>query len=213
MNPESDSIVELGTIDHPYKSIAYPFVEVLNYHAHTDRNLTIYLMENTRNELRIGTGHIVNISHVEINSYTLDSRDPEKATVVGMEEADIVANPTTSFSILKSYEHRFDEIITNNSDISDQDKLKISLEVYLILAYKSSISLHNLELISEYSFVTLDITFVYPVQLQHHKMTFKDLHMNISGGISRIYDPLNLHLENMYVDYYKTQAGFDMIMN
>ena len=55
VNPDSDSIIELGTKDYPYKHIAYAFVEVLNYHSHSDRNLTIYLMEYTRNELPLGT--------------------------------------------------------------------------------------------------------------------------------------------------------------
>ena len=41
VNPDSDSIIELGTIDHPYKKISYAFVEILNDHSHTDRNLTV----------------------------------------------------------------------------------------------------------------------------------------------------------------------------
>ena len=128
MNPDSDSIIELGTKDHPYKHITYAFVEILNYHSHSDRNLTIYLMEYTRNELPIGTGNIVNITNVDIRPYTLRSVDADKATIVGVDEAEIVADPSTSFSIIKSYELRIDDMITNNANITDEEVLKVSIE-------------------------------------------------------------------------------------
>ena len=122
MNPDSDSIIELGTIEHPYKQISYAFIELLNYHSHTDRNITIYVMEYTRNELSVEVGNIINITNVDIKPYTLRSAYPGKATIVGRDETDISSNPSTSFSIMKTYEARFDDMVTNKADIPETEE-------------------------------------------------------------------------------------------
>ena len=54
--------------------------------------------------------------------------------------------------------------------------------------------------------------FVYPVYIQQKKVTDRDLHISTSGLIQRTYDPLNLHIENIDVDFYRNSDGFDMIM-
>ena len=213
MNPDSDSIIELGTIEHPYKQISYAFIELLNYHSHTDRNITIYVMEYTRNELSVGVGSIINITHVVITPYTLRSVDPDKAIIVGRDEAEILATPSTSFSIMKSYEYRFDEKVSNRVEISDLEKTKITLEAYLFVFYRSSASFINLEMQSEYANVYADIALFYAVYLQYKQATYKDLHLRTSGAIMRTYDPLFLHIENIDLDYYRNQGGFDMMMS
>ena len=40
VNPDSDSIIELGTMDYPYKDISYVFIELLNYHSYSVRFLS-----------------------------------------------------------------------------------------------------------------------------------------------------------------------------
>ena len=96
-------------------------------------------MEYTRNELLVEVGNIINITNVDIKPYTLRSAYPDKATIVGIVEADISSNPSTSFSIMKTYEARFDDMVTNNADIPETEKIKISLEDYLIVSYRSSV--------------------------------------------------------------------------
>ena len=213
VNPDSDSIIELGTVNHPYKQITYAMIEILNYHSHTVRNLTIYLMEYTRNELAIGTGKIINITNIDIKPYTLRSVNADKATIVGIDEANIATSQNTFFSIMKSYEQRFDDMVTNNVDIPEREKAKTILQTYLIIWYRSSISLQNLELTSEHESIQPDITFLYPVYLQYNSASFKDLHIRISGSVTRAYDPFFLYIENVDMDLYRNLAGFDMRIN
>ena len=47
VNPESTEIIELGTLEYPYKSIKYVFVEILNLHANSDRTINVILKEGT----------------------------------------------------------------------------------------------------------------------------------------------------------------------
>ena len=97
-----------------------------------------------------------------------------------MDEGETLATPSTLFSILKSNEIRFYNVVTNNNNVSDLEKQKLSLESHLILIVRSSLSLINLELTSEYTDINSNHLFTYPIYLQHSKMTFMDLHIGIS---------------------------------
>ena len=170
-------------------------------------------MEYSRNELTVGTGNIINITNVEIRPYTLRSSvEPDKATIVGMDKADIVSEPSTLFSILKSYELKFDEMFTNNTSITQMEKEKIQLEKFLILTARSNLMIYNIEMTSEHASVIDDVLFVFPVYLQTKTLTLKDLHIRISGTILRAYDPFILVVENIDVDYYRNSGGIEMSM-
>ena len=43
-----------------------------------------------------------------------------------------------------------------------------------------------------------------------NKVTLKDLHIDAAGTSSMTYDPLNLDLENIHVNFYRGLGGFDM---
>ena len=170
-------------------------------------------MEYTRNELTVGTGNIINITNVEIRPYTLRaSVDPDKASIVGIDSASIVSDPSTSFNILKSYELRFNEIVTNSSSLTPIEKTRVQLEKFLILVIRSSLMISNIEMTSDHASVFDDVLFVFPVYLQAKTLTLKDLHIRISGTILRAYDPFNLVVENIDVDYYRNSGGIDMLM-
>ena len=44
INPSSQQIIELGTKTYPYKNIGLPFVEILNYHSHSNRTITVNIL-------------------------------------------------------------------------------------------------------------------------------------------------------------------------
>ena len=136
VNPDSDSIVELGTIDHPYKQLSYAFVEILNYHSHSDYNLTLYIMEDTTSILGFKQGNIINITNVHITSYSLTSSEPGKATIVAIDEHDIVPSPSTLFNVMKTFELRMDEQVTNNMVITEQERLNVGFNDYNILVLR-----------------------------------------------------------------------------
>jgi len=86
------STTELGTYDHPYKEIKSAFVELFNFHSFTDRNITIKLAERTTNYVMMGT-YIMNITQVNIVSYSKTSSVPEKAKVMTVNSNQYVVSP------------------------------------------------------------------------------------------------------------------------
>lgn len=133
VNSQSESVVELGTMDHPYKNLGYVFIELLNFHSHSDRNITINVMENTRNEVMLFMNYIVNITEVKIVPYSADPDViPQKATIVGIDEGDFEYTSGTSYNLLNDFDLRRAENFDDNDAITDHEKTLLSVERYLV---------------------------------------------------------------------------------
>ena len=132
MNPDSESIVELGTKDYPYKQLSYVLVEILNYHSHENRNVTIYLMEGTSNILGFKQANVVNITNVSIVSYSLSSSRPERAIILIKDKESIMDSPSTLFNVMKTFELRMDQHVFNNTAITEQERLRVEFNDYNI---------------------------------------------------------------------------------
>ena len=212
MNPDSENIVELGTIDYPYKELSYAFVEILNYHSHTDRNITIYVKEGTSNTLGLKHGNIVNITNVSIHPYSSLLIVPVKTTILVKDEVEIMKSPSTIFNIMKTFELRIDEQVINNTAITEQERLRVEFNDYNILVLRSNFMIQNMNVISERADINNDVFLMFFVYIQDKTITIKDMHFNVSGTISMAYDPLNMNLINTEVDYYRNLGGFEQVM-
>ena len=212
VNPDSESIVELGTKDYPYKQLSYVLIEILNYHAHTDHNLTVYLMEQTSNILGFKQGHYINITNVSIIPYSLTSSEPEKATILVKDEVEVVTEPGTQFNIMKTFEMRIDEQILSNTDITEEERVRAEFNDYNILVIRSSCMFENLNIISDRADLYNDVSMLFLIYIQHNTISYKDIHFSVSGTISLTYDPFNMNLINIDVDYHRNLGGFEQVM-
>lgn len=69
VDPHSDEIIELGTLKYPYRTIKPVFFEILYHHSHSDRNIAIYLAENSNIFIEDSTSFVLNITKVTITTY------------------------------------------------------------------------------------------------------------------------------------------------
>jgi len=88
----SESVTELGTYDHPYKELQSVFVELYNFHSHTERNITIKIHEETINYV-IKNTHILNITHISIEPYSKTSSEPNNPKITGVESESMIVTP------------------------------------------------------------------------------------------------------------------------
>ena len=208
VNPDSSSVVELGTKEHPYKSLGYVFVELLNYHSHSDRNITVNIMEGTTNYLMIGNNNIVNITQVIIQPYSENLlTDPGKASIVGLDNGALEFTAGTSYNLLQSLKLKVAEMILDNNEITESEKATILSRLILIGIQRSNFKLSNMNLYSNYSDVYDDNSFMWALYIQDKLITLHDLHINVSGRIFHSLDPLSMDIQNIDIDYYKTSAG------
>lgn len=102
VNPQSTSVVELGTKEHPYKSFEPVLVELMNFHTGNERAVNIYIMEETIVYWLRGHTYFSNITEVNISTYSYKNENSEKANVVGVEDSSYIVPPgtPTKFNIL-----------------------------------------------------------------------------------------------------------------
>ena len=209
MNPDSESVVELGTKSHPYKNLGYVFVELLNYHSHQDRNISIYVKEYTQNYIYVFNSFIVNINYVEILSYSDDDTvTPGKPIITALEKEELKDSRGTSLNILQNYEMRISEAIVDNPNVTDYERFNYEQGGYIFIIIRSNFYIDNFELKSEYESLILDRIFFFPIYLQHRLIKLMNIDFRIGGTCLTTSDPANIHLENIDIEYRKNLAGF-----
>lgn len=112
VNPLSTSVTELGTKSHPYKELDSVFVELMNYHTHADRIITVNILEDSTVYILKPT-YISNITEVIFKPYSVNTAIARKAKIVMVNSKTPIIPPAmpTKFSILgKSHQrvlHRY----------------------------------------------------------------------------------------------------------
>ena len=106
----SQSIIELGTRQYPYKSAKTVFLELLNYHSNQDKSITIYFKEGQDYYVEDGTNYILNITNVTITSYSDDSDSSKRAKLIPTQIPQLVESKTR-LNLLKSTDLKLNETI------------------------------------------------------------------------------------------------------
>ena len=147
VNPDSDKIMELGTREYPFRDINLVLIEVNNEHQHTDRNITIYVMEATDSYLPLGAIKVLNITEFSIDTYTeLGSIDAESANFRTVNTISDLGVDKTLFNIIQNTEKN----ALNTSQMDEHEFTEfISLPSAVFFIHRSSFSLNNINIYTE----------------------------------------------------------------
>ena len=122
VDPSSTEILELGTKAFPFKNIGLPFVEILNYHSHSNSTISVFIKENTEHNMLYNSNYVINITQVTVESYSdLEFVTPDYANIIMKNSGVIKLSTKTIFNIIKHTTLRFDNI-TNSGEISIQEE-------------------------------------------------------------------------------------------
>lgn len=217
VDPTSSSVVELGTKQFPYKSLGLVFVELLNFHANSNRTINVYLKEMTTNYIDLDVNFVINMNTVNIKPYSLTSSSPSKATIVAGEanspnQSNITAyfSSSTTFNILKSSELRKTQQIVMNSYLSVSEITSLSLYGKVINVDRSNFTITNITISSAFDSINSNYVYFYAVYLQNRHFNFTDVEFRTSGVLFNSFDPLNLYMYNIDIEYSKTMQGIDI---
>ena len=155
VDPTSTAVVELGTMQFPYKSLPLVFVEMLNYHANTNRTINIYLKENTESYVDLGFNYIINMTTVNMKSYSSTSSSSSKATIIaGEQNSPSLVNITeyfnnwTSFNLLKNTQLRIKQQILSSFSKSEINYLSQTSQVFTV--HRTNFTIDNMVLRTEF---------------------------------------------------------------
>ena len=215
VDPSSNNVIELGTRQYPFKHLGLVFVELLNFHSNSDRTINVYLRENTESYIDLSFNYIINITTVNILTYSLSSSTPSMANITAGEENDsnqvnVAAyfNNGTRFNILQSTKLRKAEKIFSNSKLSSTELNYLNQNNNVIIVHRSNFSIDNIIFKTVFDDINSVYLFFFAIYLQNKNFNITNAYFRTSGGIFLTYDPIVFNMQNIDVDYVNNNQGF-----
>ena len=202
----SESIIELGTRQYPYKSVSALFVELLNYHSNQDKSVVIYLKESQNHYMEDGANYIMNITNVTITTYTDEQAILFKAKLIPTRILQTADNKKTSFSLLSNFSLKLDEVISEGG-YTESERSQLNNQQVTLYALRSSIYIDNIDVERDFSDFGQSTIFIYIVYLQDKMLQMTNMDINITGNIANGIDPFNGIFENITIDAIGLSGG------
>jgi hypothetical protein len=186
------------------------FVELLNFHAHSDRAINVYLKEFTTNYINQKQAYIVNITTVNIESYTDGFTDPTYATIYAVDyDLNIFSSVSVMNLLVNGTLNLSDKI--NVDGLTTDEITTMQATDSTIYLLRSNLVINNLHIYRDIATENQKATnFIKAIYLQEKMVTVKNAYFQISGFILDTIDPASIHVENVYVDFHATMGGFVM---
>ena len=204
----SESIIELGTRQYPYKSVSALFVELLNYHSNQDKSVVIYLKESQNHYMEDGANYIMNITNVTITTYTDEQAILFKAKLIPTRISQSAENKKTSFSLLSNFSLKLDEVISEGG-YTETESSQLNDDQVTLYILRSSVYIDNIDVERDSGDFDLSSIFVYLIFLQDNTIQMTNMDINITGNIANGIDPFNGFFENMTIDTYGLRGGLE----
>jgi hypothetical protein len=210
VNPDGNEIIELGTRQYPYKNIALTFIEILNFHSHSERTVNVYLKEYTTNYMNHRQNYVINMTKVHIESYTDTITSPNRAIIYAVENTLAIFNTATVMNLIINSTLNLSEKIGVDG-ITENEKALLSVWDSTFYTLRSSLSFNNIDVFRDITTQNMKKSyFIKAVYLQEKMVTVTNMNFQISGFILYTVDPMSLYAENLYVDFHASMGGFVM---
>jgi len=217
------SISELGTYEHPYKELNSVFVELLNFHSHSDRNITIKILEGTMTFLHKNS-YIINTTRVSIEPYIKTVSLGINPKIIAVDSTDAIIPPgvptrfnilskTLYFYYLENTDLLINEKIKDDSSISQEDKDILNINSSILFIYKSNFKLNNLYITTQYE---LEDSFNYlfqALEMRFQWFSIDNSHFINEGFIFSTYNFINMDVRNTLFDLHRAKGGFYIDMS
>ena len=208
----SESILELGTKQHPYKSIKAVFVELLNFHSNQDKSIFIYINGNQSYYIQDGTNFIMNITNVTINAYSDQSDIMTRPMLIPTVIPQSAQSKRTVFSILNDTNLKLDKVIAEGG-YTESEILSLSDSLVTFFIVRSSICIDSINFERGVFNYEIEAKLFHIIYLQDKMMQISNSMINVTGTLALSSEPLNGHFENITIDTYGLQEGFDFAIS
>ncbi|CAI2377736.1 unnamed protein product [Moneuplotes crassus] len=202
VNINSESPVELGTKSHPYKHIDSALVETMNFHSHSERNITIYVMEGTTVFINTVT-YFVNITHVQIEAYNDNGNTLGLARMVGIQDSYKVIGAAfpTKFNALSDKTFKTGEMLFDNNGFDSNDKLGLLVQNALFKPFHAGLIVKNFRVVTDYEGQTLSHMIFEPYRVDKRVLGMINCDLRIHGSFLRAFTTVfNWHMENIVLE-------------
>ena len=204
----SESPIELGTKQYPYKSAKTLFIELLNYHSNQDKSVAIYLKENQNHYIEDGTSFILNITNVTMTTYSDEDIVVSRAKLIPTRIVQSAENYKTAFSLLANTTLMLDEVVSEGG-YTEAEKFALNSGAITIFTLRSNTYIDNLDVERDPIDLGQSTIFLYVAYLQDKTLQVTNVDINVTGIIANGIDPFNGLFENITIDGYGLQRGME----
>ena len=199
--------IELGTLKYPFKKIGLSTMEVLNFISHSNKNVTIYIKEGSVISMTNLRNFYIDFPNMVITTYSGTENTPLRASIQISNLKFSYFSDSTQFNIISEIVLRLNDAL-NYPGITSVEEDISAYSTAIFIANRCSLSISNIDVYRDVvSDKNLDVPFVIAIYEQTHTITLKNMDFHISGRILTSNQPLNLYVENVYMDFYGMMGG------
>ena len=199
--------IELGTLKYPYKKIGLATMEILNFISHSNHNVTIYIMENNLIYMTNLRNFYIDFPNIQITTYSSTQNTPMRAIIQITDAKKSYFSNSTQFNIVANVTLRLTQALNYTGYTSVETDIS-SYSTAVLITNRCSLSISNIDVYRNItSDKNLDVPFIIAIYEQAHTVTMINMDFHISGRILRSSQPLNVYVQNVYMDFYGMMGG------
>jgi hypothetical protein len=191
-------MLELGTLNYPYKTMKSVSSELLNFHSNTLNHFTLFVKDVYVEDQ---TFYLINISSVTITTHPDLVDVNKKAIVIPTAISQIGISGRNKFHLLQTTDISIQQILVN-SDISDTIIASIPEVMTTFIPVMSGFKLFNIDFYREEIDEDLKFNLIIPIYMQELAVELDELDINVTGTIMQTRDPMSLRATNLVIDLY-----------
>lgn len=113
VDPFSESVVERGTLKHPFKNLAVPFLLLQNFINFAELDVKIFIMELSITQIAPGIAYLVHLNKLSIETYTNSIYSKNTSTIKIVDTITDIFSPKSLFTVLNDSSSNLDQILLN----------------------------------------------------------------------------------------------------
>ena len=208
----STSIIELGTIDSPYKNLLLAFIEILNLHSHTNRTINVYVKTGTTLYVMPDYMYLINVSKVNLITYTSSSSSPLRPKIYSVLSGVTLLSPKTMFNIISDTQINVTSVILNSA-LTTKEQSDLQTTYVGFMVNRCDFTIDGIDFTTNHGKSSKIFIWIKAVYEQSKSITLNNMNIAIGGSLLDSLDPLSLYLSNLNIDYYKNARGFYLPYN
>jgi hypothetical protein len=196
VNPDSSSSVELGTMDHPYKSIDQAFIEVFNYWDPTDM-VDIMVMESTMNNVFFEERPLIvnKNDNIKLKTYTTGGAQGAQATITVLNTATYAMSSTTQFSLMAGIDYDY---VTAGASLAASETSAINSQWYAFVVAQADFTMDGFKFLTSLKLQDDDFAVVNPISNEAVKtLTIDNCEFEIYGTVMIAFTSISFSSNNV----------------
>ncbi|CAI2370232.1 unnamed protein product [Moneuplotes crassus] len=197
VDPLSTEILELGTREHPYRTMKAVSSEILTFLSHREVNVTINVKDVYLEDYTL---FALNMTGLTIKSHPGYTEASRKALIIPTEFTQVGISKKARLHLLNTADLPVENVL-NAGNFMDSERLQILRRATIVFA-RTEIKFDSIDLYREEEDYNKGITFSRAIYLQDRTLTFSDMKINITGTFFETSDPFNIVIRNIEFDTY-----------